>query len=36
MTMDTNHVEGTAGRNEHGAVECPVIEIDNGSAFALA
>ena len=35
MTMDTNHVEGTAGRNEHGAVECPVIEIDNGSGFCF-
>lgn len=35
MTMDTNHVEDTAGRNEHGAVECPVIEIDNGSGFCF-
>mgnify|MGYP002774916622 FL=1 len=35
MTMDTNRVEGTAGRNEHGAVECPVIEIDNGSGFCF-
>ena len=33
--MDTDHVEGTAGRNEHGAVECPVIEIDNGSGFCF-
>ena len=33
--MDTNRVEGTAGRNEHGAVECPVIEIDNGSGFCF-
>lgn len=33
--MDTNHVEDTAGRNEHGAVECPVIEIDNGSGFCF-
>lgn len=35
MTMDTNHVKDTAGRNEHGAVECPVIEIDNGSGFCF-
>ncbi len=35
MTMNTNRVEGTAGRNEHGAVECPVIEIDNGSGFCF-
>ena len=35
MTMDTNRVEGTAGRNEYGAVECPVIEIDNGSGFCF-
>lgn len=33
--MNTNRVEGTAGRNEHGAVECPVIEIDNGSGFCF-
>lgn len=35
MTMDTNHVKDTAGRNEHGTVECPVIEIDNGSGFCF-
>lgn len=33
--MDTNHVKDTAGRNEHGTVECPVIEIDNGSGFCF-